>query len=332
MNIKNFAVIGISHEMLSMQEREEFIKKKPKFILEELFQAGKIQAYVDLSTCLRVEFYVELLDNITLEKIQKSFPAQQGLQTKQGEEALLYLAKVVCGFFSVIKGEDQILAQVKHAYTKALEEKHSSKLFNIIFQKIIELGKKFRTKSNIAHHALSLEAITLHSIRERISNLSEKKILLLGVGDLAQSILSLLVKENLTNIYITNRSYHKAEKISNTYHVNIIDFRDKYEWIAKADIIISATSASHIVLEYEKFLEQKLDKEYLMLDLAVPRDIDPHIVSLKKVQVLNLDDIWKVSQQHNCVREQLLEDYFYLVEEQINNIYKSLSYYQKEDI
>lgn len=328
MNIKNFAVIGISHTMLSMQEREEFIRQKPKIILEELFQVGKIRAYVDLSTCLRVEFYVELLEKTTLKEIREQFSNQWDLQTKQGEEALLYLAKVVCGFFSVIKGEDQILAQIKHAYTKALEEEHSSKLFNIIFQKIIELGKKFRTKSNIAHHALSLEAITLHSIQERISNLQEKKILLLGVGELAQSILSLLVKENLTNIYITNRSYHKAEKISNAYQVNIIDFRDKYEWIAKADIIISATSASHIVLDYERFLEQKQEKEYLMLDLAVPRDIDPRIANLERVQILNLDDIWEISKQHGSFREQLLDEYFYLLEEQIESIHKALSYYE----
>ncbi|RXZ69502.1 glutamyl-tRNA reductase [Fusobacterium necrophorum] len=330
MNIKNFAMIGISHKILSMQEREEFIRQKPKALLEELFQTGKIQAYVDLSTCLRVEFYMELLDNTRLEEIRERFPTQRGLQMKQGEEALLHLAKVVCGFFSVIKGEDQILSQMKHAYTKALEEKHSSKLFNIIFQKIITLGKKFRTKSNIAHHALSLEAITLHSIQERIPNVQEKKILLLGVGELAQSILSLLVKEDFSNLYITNRSYHKAERISNAYQVNIIDFRDKYEWIAKVDIIISATSASHIVLEYERFLEKKQEKNYLMLDLAVPRDIDPRIANLEGVQVLNLDDIWKISKQHGSFREQLLDEYFYLLEEQIESIHKALSYYENK--
>ena len=265
MNIKNFAVIGISHEILSMQEREEVIKQKPRVLFEELFQAGDIKAYVDLSTCLRVEFYLELEENKSLEDIQKRFPVQKGLQSKQGEEALLYLAKVVCGFFSVIKGEDQILAQVKQAYAKALEEEHSSKLCNIIFHKIIELGKKFRSKSNIAHQALSLEAISLRSIRERVPSLQN----------------------------------HKAEEVSNIYQVNMIDFREKYQWIAEADIIISATSASHIVLEYEKFLQYKQDKEYFMLDLAVPRDIDPRIADLEKIEVLNLDDIWKISKEHS---------------------------------
>lgn len=330
MNIKNFAVIGISHEIFSMQEREEVIKQKPRVLFEELFQAGDIKAYVDLSTCLRVEFYLELEENKSLEDIQKRFPVQKGLQSKQGEEALLYLAKVVCGFFSVIKGEDQILAQVKQAYAKALEEEHSSKLCNIIFHKIIELGKKFRSKSNIAHQALSLEAISLRSIRERVPFLQNKKILLLGIGELAQSILALLVKENLSNIYITNRSYHKAEEVSNIYQVNVIDFREKYQWIAEADIIISATSASHIVLEYEKFLRYKQDKEYFMLDLAVPRDIDPRIADLEKIEVLNLDDIWKISKEHSCFREQLLEDYFYILEEQIESIHKALSYYEQK--
>lgn len=332
MDIHNFAVIGISHENLSMEEREIFIRNKPKKIIENLLHENKIEAFLDLSTCLRVEFYIHLTENTKLQEIKELFSSQKGLKIKQGEEALLYLCQVVCGFFSIIKGEDQILAQTKLAYHKSLEEGHSSKLFNILFHKVIELGKKFRAKSEITHKALSLEAITLKAIREAFPTWREKKILLLGIGDLSQSILELLSKENPTQVYVTNRSYHKAEQLSNFYNVNVIDFQDKYEWVGKADIIISATSAPHIVIEKERFLEYREEKEYLFLDLAVPRDIDENIVSLPGVKIFNLDYLWEISKQHSCFREQLLLDYSYLIEEQIEAIHKSLNYYQREEI
>lgn len=331
MDLNRFVMLGISHENLSIEEREAFLREKPKHILEALFQEKKIEAFVDLSTCLRVEFYIHRKEATDLSEIQQKFASQKGLQIKVGEEALLYLCQVVCGFYSVIKGEDQILAQTKLAYQKALEEGHSSKLCNILFHKVIELGKKFRSKSEICHNALSLEAITLKAIREVFPNWKDKKILLLGIGDLSQSILELLSKEKPEKVYVTNRSYHKAEKLTNFYNVNVIDFRDKYEWVGKSDIIISATSAPHTVIEKNRFLEHKLEKEYLFLDLAVPRDIDEEIGTLSDVSIFNLDYLWEVSKKHSCFRENLLEEYSYLIEEQIQNIQKTLSYYQRKD-
>lgn len=254
MNIKNFAMIGISHKILSMQEREEFIRKKPKVLLEELFQTGKIRAYVDLSTCLRVEFYMELLDNTRLEEIRERFPAQRGLQMKQGEEALLHLAKVVCGFFRSSRGRSNFVTDETRLY-KGSGRETQLQTFQYYLPKNHNIGKKFRTKV-ILLIMLFLWKPLPYILSKKEFQMCRKKILLLGVGELAQSILSLLVKEGFSNLYITNRSYHKAERISNAYQVNIIDFRDKYEWIAKVDIIISATSASHIVLEYERFLEK----------------------------------------------------------------------------
>lgn len=332
MDINNFVVIGISHEHLSIEERESFLRNNPKQILESFWKEKKIEAYIDLSTCLRVEFYIHAKEESTIVALQNQFVSQKGLQIRKGEEALLYLCQVVCGFFSVIKGEDQILAQTKLAYQKALEEGHSSKFCNILFHKVIELGKSFRTKSGIAHNALSLETITVKTIREIFPDWKDKKILLLGVGDLSQSILELLAKEKPKKVYVTNRSYHKAVQLSNFYDVNIIDFHHKYEWVGKADIIISATSAPHTVIEKERFLRHKEDKEYLFLDLAVPRDIDEGLAKLPHVKIFNLDYLWEISKKHSCFREELLEEYSYLIKHQMQNIHKSLAYYQREPI
>ena len=330
LDLEKIIVIGISHENLSLLEREEFMRTRPKYIIERLYSEKSINAYINLSTCLRTEFYIELNSNVDINEIKNLFSVD--MVVKSGIEAIDYLFKVSCGFYSVIKGEDQILAQVKGAHAEALENEHSSKFLNIIFNKAIELGKKFRTKSMIAHNALSLEAISLKFIKSKFHTIEDKNIFILGIGELAQDILTLLTKEDLKNIYITNRTYHKAEQIKKKFDiVNIVDYKEKYKEMIEADVIISATSAPHIVVEYDKFIpKMKEDKDYLFIDLAVPRDIDERLADFKNIEICNLDDIWEVYNQNSINRDKLLEDYSYLIDEQMEKLIKSLNYYKKE--
>ncbi|QNE65582.1 glutamyl-tRNA reductase [Fusobacterium hwasookii] len=330
LDLGNIVVIGTSHENLSLLEREEFMRTRPKYIIERLYSEKSINAYINLSTCLRTEFYIELNSNVDINEIKNLFSVD--MVVKSGIEAIDYLFKVSCGFYSVIKGEDQILAQVKGAHAEALENEHSSKFLNIIFSKAIELGKKFRTKSMIAHNALSLEAISLKFIKSKFHTIEDKNIFILGIGELAQDILTLLTKEDLKNIYITNRTYHKAEQIKKKFDiVNIVDYKEKYKEMIEADVIISATSAPHIVVEYDKFIpKMKEDKDYLFIDLAVPRDVDERLADFKNIEICNLDDIWEVYNQNSINRDKLLEDYSYLIDEQMEKLIKSLNYYKKE--
>jgi len=310
-NLENIVVIGTSHENLSLLERENFMRTRPKYIIEKLYSEKKINAYINLSTCLRTEFYIELSSNIDINEIKKLFSVD--MIVKNGVEAIEYLFKVSCGFYSIIKGEDQILAQVKGAHAEALENKHSSKFL-------------------IAHNALSLEAISLKFIKSKFHTIEDKNIFILGIGELAQDILTLLTKEQLKNIYITNRTYHKAEQIKKKFDiVNIVDYKEKYKEMIEADIIISATSAPHIVVEYDKFTQKmKEDKDYLFIDLAVPRDVDERLANFKNIEIQNLDDIWEVYNQNSINRDKLLEDYSYLIEEQMEKLIKSLNYYKEE--
>lgn len=330
LDLKKIFVIGVSHENLNLEEREIFMKTRPKNIIEKLYEENKIASYINLSTCLRIEFYLELTDNKTIEDIKNIYNIK-GFYIKNAMEAIEYLFKLSCGFYSVIKGEDQILAQIKVAHAEALENSHSSKLMNIIFNKAIELGKKFRTESNIAHNALSLEAISLKFIKSKFSDLSKKNIFILGIGDLSQDILKLLSKSAMKNIYITNRTYHTAEQIKYKYpNVNLIDYKEKYEGLVNADIIISATSAPHYVVEYEKFSKKMIsNKEYLFLDLAVPRDVDEKLAQFSNINIFNLDDIWDVYNKNFNNRDKLLEEYSYLINEQKEKLIEKIENSEK---
>lgn len=333
MNLDKLVVFGISHKELSMSEREEFIHQNPEQIINSLLSSKKIEGYVNLSTCLRVEFYLQVAENFSLEELLECFSFRKGIFTKSGEAAAKYLFKVSCGFYSVIKGEDQILAQIKKAHTLSMENNTSSKILNIVFNKAIELGKKFRTESKVCHNALSLEAISLKFIKESIGFLSDKKVLILGVGDLAQAILYLLVKENVKNITITNRSHHKALEVQSLFDVDVISFERKNTAAVESDVIISATSAPHLVLKSEEIVPYlHNDKKYTFLDLAVPRDIEETIGSPKNVSLFNLDDIWNVYNKNLETRDSLMNSYSYLVDKQIINLKKWFQYYDERTV
>lgn len=333
MKINEILVFGISHIELSTEEREQFIQQKPLNIIHNLFLEKKIIGYVNLSTCLRVEFYLQLADNFSTEKLLENFKIKKGIFIKKGEEASEYLFKVACGFYSVIKGEDQILAQIKKAHSTALEEKTSSKILNTVFNKAIELGKKFRTESKICHNALSLEAISLKFIKESLGFLNDKKVLILGIGDLAQAILYLLVKEGVKNITITNRTYHKALEVKNIFNVNIVSFEEKLQIIPEIDVIISVTSAPHLVLKTD-ILKPLLhsDKKYTFLDLAMPRDIEQSLGELNNVSLFTLDDIWGVYNKHLATRDSLIENYSFMIDQQMKNLRKWFQYYEERTI
>ncbi|MCI6152465.1 glutamyl-tRNA reductase [Fusobacterium perfoetens] len=335
MKLENFIVIGISHLEYDTEKRENFIKKNPEKFIENLKIDGCIEGYISVITCLRVEFYIDLGKNslkdfLNTTKVKEFFKFEK-IFFKSEKEAIKYLFKVSCGFYSIIKGEDQILAQIKKSYLNSLEKDTSSKLLNVVFNKGIELGKKFRTESEISHNALSLEAISLKFIKDSIDILENKKILILGIGDLAQSILHLLIKENTKNITITNRTEHKALEIKNIYkNVNVISFNKKNEAVIESDIIISATSAPHLVLKKEE-LENKIktDKKYTFLDLAVPKDIDPQLAKLENIDLFNLDDVWNVYNKNVKNREKILKEYEFLIYEQIEKLEKWFQWKEK---
>lgn len=326
MYFKNFIVIGMSHKELSLQEREIFIKMKPIKKVEQLYSQGKISGYVNLSTCLRVEIYIHIPKEVDIGEVLEEFE-EYNIFYKNGHEAVNYLFRVACGFESVIKGEDQILAQIKKAHADSMESGISTSVTNVIFNKAVELGKKFRHRSKICQNSLSLEGISLKFIKSQVELLKDKKILLLGLGDLSESIMKLLLKEEHKNITITNRSCHRTEEIQREYPVSAIGFHEKIESAAEHDIIISATSAPHYIIHEEEFVSRmEKNRNYIFLDLAVPRDIEENLGEYSNIKLYNLDDVWGVYYENLENRENLLYKYEYLLTEQMENLNRWFQY------
>ena len=325
--IDNFYILSFNYKNLSLDEREKFIKTGYKKILEEYFEKNKIMGYVALETCLRVELYLEINPNFEIDSFVKEMKTEN-VKIYNSLEGVKYLLRVICGLDSVIKGEDQILSQIKKTYISYMDMGKTTSLINIIFNKAIETGKKFRSVSEISRKNLSLDSIAVKFIKSKFSDLENKNIFIIGIGDLSQSILAILHKINKEKITMTNRSIKKSVEVQKLFSgVKTTEFEEKYKIVKNSDIIISATSAPHLVLK-ENFMKEILDdkKERFFLDLAVPRDIDTELKKYENVTLFHLEDIWHEYNKNIKKRDDIAKEYHYILDEQMEKLKIKLEY------
>ena len=321
----NFYILSFSYKSMLLEERENFVRSKYKEILEEYLQKGLIKGYIATETCLRVEMYLEITEKLDIEELRSRFNAKSTLECR-GKEAIKYLFEVICGLDSVIKGEDQVLAQIKKSYLAHLENKKTSSFLNIIFNSAIEVGKKFRAESKITEKNLSLDSISVKFIKNKFGELDGKRIFVIGVGDLSQSILAILHKYDNCNLIMTNRSNRKSIELKKVFNnVETAEFKEKYDVVEKSDIVISATSAPHLILEKDKMGKILSDgKKRFFLDLAVPRDIETSIGEASNTMLYHLDDIWEEYNKNVKKRDKVVDEFYYIIDEQYKETIEKL--------
>ena len=323
--VKNFYILSFSYKNLSLEEREKFVKEGYRHILGEYLEKRVIKGYVAVETCLRIELYLDVSREFEIERLKRDFRVEK-MKDYEGTEAVHYLLRVICGLDSIIKGEDQILVQLKKAYFEALDKETTSSFLNIIFNQAIETGKRFRAESRINEKNISLDSIAVKFIKTKFESLENKKVFVIGVGDLSQSILALLHKMNNCHLTMTNRSLKKSIELQKVFpDVQTAEFSEKYNIIKNMDIVISATSAPHLIIEKAKIEDILNDgKKRFFLDLAVPRDIEISIGEFENVSLYHLEDIWDEYNKNVEKRDEIVEKYFYIIEEQLKKIAEKL--------
>ena len=323
--VKNFYILSFSYKNLSLEEREKFVKEGYRHILGEYLEKRVIKGYVAVETCLRIELYLDVSREFEIERLKRDFRVEK-MKDYEGTEAVHYLLRVICGLDSIIKGEDQILVQLKKAYFEALDKETTSSFLNIIFNQAIETGKRFRAESRINEKNISLDSIAVKFIKTKFESLEDKKVFVIGVGDLSQSILALLHKMNNCHLTMTNRSLKKSIELQKVFpDVQTAEFSEKYNIIKNMDIVISATSAPHLIIEKAKIEDILNDgKKRFFLDLAVPRDIEISIGEFENVSLYHLEDIWDEYNKNVEKRDEIVEKYSYIIEEQLKKIAEKL--------
>jgi glutamyl-tRNA reductase len=306
-------VIGLSHHCapVAVRERFAFAEARIPAALQLLRESGLAEEAVILSTCNRVEIYAA-----TALEPAKAFGAlRQFLRTGHdypepfteefytlGEpQSLHHLFRVACGLDSMVLGETEILGQLKKAYHLALQNGHTGRCLNKAFQRAFHVAKHIRTQTNIQRGSVSVGSVAVELAEKIFSRLSERQVLIIGAGDTSEKTARALLSRGARGLLVTNRSHERAVALARDLGGRAVPFEDWATEFAHVDIILSSTSAAHYILDrvrLEPLLKLRRHRPLLLIDIAVPRDIEPEVNFLENVFLYNIDDLQAIADDY----------------------------------
>lgn len=302
-------VVGINYKTapVAIREKIAFTKSQEARAYEILKSDHNLREAVILSTCNRSEITAVVTDVskgiIALKKFYYGFFNIEKMSlnryfiTHSHDDAVKHVFKLAAGLESLILGEDQILGQVRLAYENAIEAGSTNVVLNKFYREVITTAKRIKRETNISKNPLSTSSIAVKFIEQIYDQLQNKKVMVIGVGKMSRIAIENLLHRGVKEIIVTNRTKGHAVDLSKRYsEISVIDFKDRYKMIPQIDIIISSTSAPHYVLRTEEFKKYHSSGDQLcMIDIAVPRDVDPDIGTIEGITLYELDDLQKVS-------------------------------------
>ncbi|MFQ5866899.1 MAG: glutamyl-tRNA reductase [bacterium] len=326
----NLILIGISHKTapLKIRERFAFSRKRLGEALSKLLEMESIDEAVILSTCNRVEIYtcindmemgqVELRNFLVNYHHLEENRNSKYLYLLKDKEAIKHLFRVASGLDSQVIGENQILGQVKSAYLQAKEMGTTNGLFNRLFQKASAVGKLVRTKTRISQGNLSIGKVALKMLEEFWQRLTGKKILIIGTGKIGELVTKYLKDREVSGVFIANRTYENACLLASKVGGKAVRFDRLKEELKEADIVISATASPHLIIKREIISEimELRRKTLVIMDLALPRDVDPEVKNVSNVILYNLDDLNSIIESNHKQRKEEAKRAEKIVEEE----------------
>lgn len=310
MRFLEFAVISISHKQANEAIRSHvaFMDSQKIECYERLLELEVFQAVI-VATCNRSELYFlyETEDQIDaviqLYETMAQIEIRPYLMIKKRKDALIYLYEVCLGYHSLIIGEDQIESQIQAAYAFAVHMQACQKQMHRIFQNCFKTVKQIKTKYQISANPISLPYIAMCMIKKKMA-LKDKTVLLIGSGEVAKLFLTYCKEEDVKALYICSRQFKHAQMLQDDKRIHIVPFEERYHIVSQCDLVCSATSSPHQILCFAQY--PKTHPKQLCIDLAMPCDIDKRISSLG-VEVVGIDDLSLVKNEHVRQREQLLK-------------------------
>ncbi|PDH28981.1 MAG: glutamyl-tRNA reductase [Puniceicoccaceae bacterium MED-G31] len=311
-SLQSLFVIGCSHHRTPLEVREHIALSKEEvegFLLEIKAVQGIHECLV-LATCNRLEVYGIAESREIQGEVCNIFCQHRNIEAAifyqhsyqiTNLEVIEHAFEVATGLDSQMIGETEILGQMKEAYAFAKNSNCTGKIINRLFEKCFQAAKAARTQTNITKGQVSIGNIAV-SLAERIFGaLESSRVLLLGSGEVGALTTQALKSRGVTDITVSSRTFQNAKKLANEFNGNVIDFADFYTQLELFDIIICSTAAPSCILSptiIEASLKSRPERPLFLIDLAMPRDIDPEIDTIENVYLYNLDDLSEIANQN----------------------------------
>ena len=313
-NLQKLFVLGISYRKTALDVRGMFsLSSEDQLNILKEAKEKQIEGMVILSTCNRTEIYghsseVDVIKDLFLKycKGNRNDLNYNGY-TLYGNECIRHLYKVTAGLDSQIIGDFQIVGQVKNAYQQSEQIGMVNSFMNRLFSFVFQASKKIKNETDISKGAASVSHAAVQYIKDKVSTLETCKFLLFGTGDIGKDTCGNLLKHmSNRSLTLVNRTVEKAEALANKYNIQYQPIEKLNQEVDQAEVIIVATGASKPTLTLEHF--KNVESCKLVLDLSVPRNVDPAIDELEHVLVITVDELSKhisaaIDQRKACIPE-----------------------------
>jgi glutamyl-tRNA reductase len=325
----HLTLVGLSHKTAPIEIREKltFPAHRQADALSELTCGSQASEAVILSTCNRTEIYAvtagaqegvdAVVDFVCGHHEVDRAELEPYLYVAQGDAVVRHLFRVVASLDSMVVGEAQILGQVKEAYDHSFSNGASGRVFNKLFRQSFEVGKRVRSETAIGEAAVSISYAAVELARKVFDTLSGRTILVLGAGRMSELTAKHLVSQGVHSVLVANRTYERAVELAERFEGEAIRYDDLFERMRDADIVISSTAATHYVVRRDdvaQVMRKRPGRPLFLIDIAVPRDIEPAVNDLRDVFLYDIDDLSGVvesnleERQREAAQAQLIID------------------------
>jgi len=295
--------LGLSRRTAPVALRERLALVTPQVCQELPMLAVAPAEWAVIVTCHRFELYLAMSDADEARLLAGLFgvihtqtgvdlaEVEAGFVVRRGEEAADHLCRVAAGLDSAVLGEAQIQGQVTAAYIHALEEGSVGPVLSLLFRTAIRAGKRARSETGIGARATSMSSLALRMVEQRLGSLAEARVLVIGAGEMARLALKALAARNVAEVTVANRSVDHARAVLLDARWRAVELDELPGILQAVDVVVSATSAPGLVITADQIVHPDAAQRQFLIDLAVPRDIDPSVRGLPHVTLIDVDDL-----------------------------------------
>lgn len=340
----SFIIVGTDHRHSPVRLREQifFSRNRLRHALNFMEETGAIKAGVVLSTCNRVEIYASVdTAEIGVDGIKSFISGYCEISQKDispylyiysDMDAVKHLFRVTSGLDSLILGESQILGQVRAAFYESEKNHFLDHSLREIFNSAVSSAVRIHRETGISKGKVSIGSVAMDFIRKKIDSFYDKNILIVGVGKVTELVLKYLKEEESNVIFISNRTFEKARSLADQIGAKAVRFDNLKECLKKADIVITATKSPHFIINKETIGETVSQKRLLIVDLAMPRDVDPRVAEIDGVELFDSENLGSVIRENRDRKRLEVRKAEQIMEFEVRRLWERLSRLEQEQV
>ncbi len=325
-------LLGASHKTapIALRERVALTESQADEFVRTLLAADAVQEAVAISTCNRTELYFVSGDPVEAETVALGLLARQAgigptelapaIYSLRNCDAARHLFRVAAGLESMIVGEAEVQGQVRRAYERALAAGSTGPLTNRVFAAALVTGKRARAETAVGEGATNVPAVAVALARDVLGELDGRQVIVLGTGETGELTAEALAGRGADTVFVANRRRDRAQSLAHRFGGQVVGFDRFPDELQRADILVASTSSPHAIVgaeELESVMAGRRDRPLLLVDIAVPRDVEPACAAVEGVTLYDIDDLQAVVARHRSGRESEAERAEEIVEQEI---------------